>query len=96
MSRRLLLLGAEAGAAGAGKLGSGFVAEQDLAHSERISEVVIASGDNYFVDTVRKFTDHHIPVTVIAHSRGLSHELRLVAPTLVLLRQGFGAWRFAS
>lgn len=72
------------------------LAEQDLAHSERISEVVIASGDNYFVDTVRKFTDNHIPVTVIAHSRCLSHELRLVAPTLVLLRPGFGAWRFAS
>jgi len=69
-------------------------AELDLAHLERISEVVIASGDNYFVDTVRKFTDHHIPVTVIAHARGLSSELRHVAPTLVLLRHGFGAWRF--
>ncbi len=68
------------------------LAELALARPERISEIVIGSGDNLMAGTAHKFRERGIPVTVLAPPRGLGAELRMAATTIRMLRPNFGLW----
>jgi hypothetical protein len=59
------------------------LAEENVA--DRYSELVLASGDGIFSETVAALAAVGLPVTVIAHRGRLSHRLRLAAATVIYL-----------
>ncbi|MEZ2122887.1 hypothetical protein [Corynebacterium sp. CCM 9203] len=59
----------------------------DLITDGHRDHTVIASGNDYFVDDVRKLQAHGIPVTVMSRSKRLSWQMALAADDVVLLNQ---------
>ncbi len=72
---------------GHGKDGADLALVSELADRvhERFDEVVVASGDGIFTDTVARLVDEGVRVTVAAHGTGLSGRLARAASDVVLL-----------
>ena len=57
----------------------------DLITDGHRDHTIIASGDNYFVDDVRKLQAHGIPVTIMSQGQQLSWQLALTADDVIML-----------